>query len=119
VTTAEPQASLKPAYEAMFDGEELARIEDVHAGGAALVLGMIKSDMEWHQQRITLQDTRDHTARLLSIWLTAVIVVVAIGGTVWLGLAGQKVAGSILASTGFVAIATALVNAWRRNPTKA
>jgi hypothetical protein len=48
VTTAEPQASLKPAYEAMFDGEELARIEEIHTGGAALILGMIKSDMEWH-----------------------------------------------------------------------
>lgn len=118
MTTAEPQASVKPAYEAMFDGKELARIEEVHAGGAALVLGMIESDLEWQQRRITLQDTRDHTARLLSIWLTAVIVLVAIGGTVWLGLAGQKVAGSILGATGFVAIATALVNAWRRNPGK-
>jgi hypothetical protein len=115
VTTAEPQASLKPAYEAMFDGEELARIEEVHAGSAALVLGMIQSDMEWHQKRITLQDTRDHTARLLSIWLTAVIVVAAIGGTVWVSLAGQQVAGSILASSGLVALLTALVNAWRRN----
>ena len=119
MTTAEPQASLKPAYEAMFDGEELARIEDVYAGGAALVLGMIQSDMEWHQQRITLQDSRDHTARLLSIWLTAVIVVVAISATVWVSLAGQKVTGSILAGSGLVALVTALVNAWRRKPTKA
>ena len=54
MTSAEPQASLKPAYEAMFDGEDLTRIEEVYAGGAALVLGMIKSDMEWHQERITL-----------------------------------------------------------------
>jgi hypothetical protein len=118
VTTAEPQASVKPAYEAMFDGEELQRIEDVHAGGAALVLGMIKSDLEWQQARITLQDTRDHNARLLSIWLTAVIVVAAIIGTVWISLAGHQIAGSILASAGFVAIATALVNAWRRKPAK-
>ena len=119
MTTAEPQASLKPAYEAMYDGEELARIEDVHAGGAALVLGMIKSDMEWHQRRITLQDTRDHSARLLSIWLTSAIVLTAIGGTVWVSLAGHQLPGSILASAGFVAIATALVNAWRRKPAKA
>jgi hypothetical protein len=118
VTTAEPQASVKPAYEAMFDGEELARIEEVHAGGAALVLGMIKSDMEWHQQRITLQDTRDHTARLLSIWLTAIITLVGIGGSVWVSLAGHLVTGGILGATGFVALATALVNAWRRNPVK-
>jgi hypothetical protein len=119
VTAAEPQASLKPAYEAMFDGEELARIEEIHTGGAALILGMIKSDMEWHQQRITLQDTRDHNARLLSIWLTTIIVLAAVIGTVWVGLAGHEVAGSILASAGFVAIATALVNAWGRKPTKA
>jgi hypothetical protein len=75
--------------------------------------------LEWQQKRITLQDTRDHNARLLSIWLTTVIVLVAIIGTVWVSLAGQQVAGSILASAGFVAIATALVNAWRRRPAKA
>jgi hypothetical protein len=118
VTTAEPQASLKPAYEAMFDGEELARIEDVHAGGAALVLGMIKSDMEWHQQRITLQDTRDHTARLLSIWLTTVITLVGIGGSIWVSLAGHLVSSSILGAAGLVALANALVNPWRRNPVR-
>jgi hypothetical protein len=118
VTTAEPQVSVKPAYEALFDAEQLARIEEVHAGGAVLVLGMIQSDLEWQQKRITLQDTRDHTARLLSIWLTAVITLVGIGGSIWVSLAGHLVTGGILGATGFAAVATALVNAWRRNPVK-
>jgi hypothetical protein len=103
-------------FESLIDAKELKRLEEVSPGSAALVLGMIKSDMEWQAKRTELQDTRDHSARILSIWLTMIVVLSIAGMATWVILSGHGVAGSILATVDLVALATVFTNAWRRNP---
>jgi hypothetical protein len=98
----------------MFDGEELARIEEVYAGGAALVLGMIKTDMEWQAKRTEREETRHHNVRLLTIWLTFGIVVFLGGMATVVTVTGHPWVGGILAGVNLVALATVFLNAGRR-----
>lgn len=57
--------------------------EAVVPGGAALVLGMIHSDMQWQMKRIEVLDEREHKTRLLGIWLTMLVVVSIAGMATW------------------------------------
>ena len=106
-------ASPRP-YDALVDPDELVRLNDAVPGGAALVLGMIKSDMEWQAKRIDMLDEHEHKTRLLSIWLTMVVVLGIAAMATMVILAGFQIAGSILATVDLVALANVFVNSWRR-----
>jgi hypothetical protein len=75
---------------------------------------MIKTDMDWKAKRISLQDEREHKTRLFRIWLTMLVVVAIAGMATGVILAGQPVAGSVLATVDLVALAHVLVNSRRR-----
>jgi ABC-type enterochelin transport system permease subunit len=100
-------------YDDIFDPAELAALEVAVPGSAGFVLGMIKSDMEWQQERQTLLDARSHASRTLSIWLTVAVVLSIAGMATACILTNHQVAGSILATVDLVALANTLVNAWR------
>jgi hypothetical protein len=69
---------------------------------------MIKTDMDWKAKRISLQDEREHKTRLFRIWLTMLVVVAIAGMATGVILAGQPVAGSVLATVDLVALAHVL-----------
>jgi hypothetical protein len=101
-------------YRGLFDPGEMAALEAVSPGGAAYVLGMVKVDMEWQAARQDRLDKSDHSTRVLSIWLTMIVVLVIAGMTTAVILAGYQVAGSIFAAVDLVALANVFVNAWKR-----
>jgi hypothetical protein len=101
-------------YRGLFDADEMAALEAASPGGVEFVLGMVKVDMEWQAARQDRLDKSDHSTRVLSIWLTMIVVLVIAGMTTAVILAGYQVAGSIFAAVDLVALANVFVNAWKR-----
>jgi uncharacterized membrane protein len=102
-------------YDELFDVEQLRELEDILPGSADRVLTMIQTDMTWQSERQDRLDSREHTKTLLLISVAAVVVLVIAGLSTWVILEGHSVAGSILASVDLVALASAFLNALKRN----
>lgn len=101
-------------YSALVDAEELAALEAAVPGGASLVLGMIKSDMEWIAERHRTQDTRDHQARMWALVITMFVVLAIAAMATYVIRLNHGFAGGVLATVDLVALATAFLNGWRR-----
>jgi hypothetical protein len=112
VSAQEPQ---KRPYDALIDPQDLVNLERALPGAAQQVLDMIQKDMDFQSRRLERWDEREHSSRLLSIWLTLVEVLGIAGLAAGVILAGYQVAGSILASVDLVALANVFVNSWRRS----
>jgi hypothetical protein len=113
----DPATPSRP-YDDLFDVQQLAQLEAVPTGGAALVLGMVQADMQWPSARQDRLDLHDHKTRLLSIWLTIIVVLTIAGLSAWVIVDGHGVAGSVLASVDLVALANVFINAWHRDGEK-
>ena len=112
--TVSPQVPTQRPYEELVDAGQLARLEKVVPGGAERVLDMIKNDMDEQAKALEVQAEREHKALLLSIWVTAGLVLLIAGLATWVILAGHPIPGSLLATVDLAALANILVNSWRR-----
>jgi hypothetical protein len=101
-------------YENLVSADQLAKLEKVVPGSVERVLNMIKQDMEEQAKSLEIQAEREHNALLLSIWVTAGLVLLIAGLATWVILAGHPVPGSLLATVDLAALANILVNSWRR-----
>jgi len=110
----EPPGALA-GYEKVFG--QFETIAKTVPEGPAFMLGLIRADWE-HLSKLQLkQAERDHEVRLLTIWVTLAVILAITGGSVWVILAGQPLAGSVLATADLVALASVLINSIRRSQT--
>ncbi|WP_375504433.1 hypothetical protein [uncultured Jatrophihabitans sp.] len=101
-------------YDSLFDTDELETLERISPGSAEFVMGMVRVDMQWQASRQDRLDRWDHSTRVLSIWLTMIVVLGVAGMSAAVIATGHDVAGSVLAGVDLVALANVFVNAWRR-----
>ena len=108
-------ASRDPSpYARLVDSDELAQLEQAIPGSGMRVFDLIARDMEVMAERLTVQDAREYSLRLLATWLTMVVVLTLAALSAWVIIVGSPVAGSILATVDLVAIANVFINSWKR-----
>jgi hypothetical protein len=102
------------AYATLLDPKRIQALEKAIPNSGLLVLGLVKADQEHLAALQVTEAERDHHVRILTIWLTVLVILAITGASVWVILAGFQVAGSILATCDLVALANVFINSIRR-----